>query len=83
MITKIMDPIRVAVVFSPEGALKPVWFDWKNRKHTISEMTYRWSDKRGDARLLHFAVKSECGFYELTYNTLEQTWQLATLETDV
>jgi hypothetical protein len=76
----VRDPIRVAVVFGPGSSIKPVWFDWKRRKHTIQEITYSWEGKRGDSRLLHFSVRDEGGLYELTYNTREQTWHLEGLE---
>jgi hypothetical protein len=72
--------IRVAVVFGPGGTIKPVWFDWHNRKHAVLETTYIWSDLKGSAKRLHFSVKSEGGLYELTYDTSDQTWELSDLE---
>jgi hypothetical protein len=77
---RIKEPIRVAVVFGPGRTIKPVWFDWHNRKHAILETTYSWTDTLGCARRLHFAVRGEGGLYQLTYNTHEQTWELSSLE---
>ena len=73
-------PIRVAVVFGPGRTIKPVWFDWQNRKHSILETTYTWTDLKGSAMRLHFSVRDEGGLYELTYNIAEQTWELCRIE---
>lgn len=77
---RINEPIRVAVVFGPGSSIKPVWFDWKNRKHAVLETTYTWSDLKGSSKRLHFAVRDDGGLYQLTYNTVEQTWELSGLE---
>jgi hypothetical protein len=77
---QIRELIRVAVVFGPGRAIKPVWFDWKSRKHAVLETTYTWSDLKGSARRLHFAVRGEEGLYELVYDTKEQIWSLGGLE---
>lgn len=68
------------MVFGPGRTIKPVWFDWHNRKHAILETTYTWTDLKGSATRLHFSVRDDCGLYELTYNTLDQTWELTNLE---
>lgn len=77
---RIRESIRVAVVFGPGRTIKPVWFDWKSRKHVVLETTYTWTDLKGSARRLHFAVRDEGGLYELTYDTVEQSWELSGLE---
>jgi hypothetical protein len=77
---RIREPIRVAVVFGPGGAVKPIWFDWHNRKHAVLETTYNWTDLKGNVRRLHFAVRDEGGLYELIYNTQDQTWSLEGLD---
>jgi hypothetical protein len=79
---RIREPIRVAVVFGPGSAIRPVWFDRGNRKHAVLETTYIWSDRKGSAKRLHFAVRDEVGLYELTYDTAAQTWELTGLEVD-
>jgi hypothetical protein len=78
---RVREPIRVAVVFGPDGTIRPVWFDWHNRKHAVLETTIIWNDLKGNARRLHFAVRDEGGLYELIYNTGDQTWSLEGLET--
>lgn len=77
---RVKDPIRVAVVFGPGSTIKPVWFDWKSRKHTILQTTYTWTDMQGTSTRLHFAVKDEGGLYQLTYDTGEQIWSLEGME---
>lgn len=78
----IREPIRVAVIFGPGRTIRPVWFDWKSRKHDILETTYTWSDLKGSAKRLHFAVRAVGSLFELTYDTVEQTWELTGLEGD-
>lgn len=77
---RVREPIRVAVVFGPGRAIKPVWFDRHNRKHAILETTYTWTDMKGSSRRMHFSVRDEGGLYELTYDTADQTWELTGLD---
>lgn len=77
---RIRESIRVAVVFGPGRVIRPVWFDWKNRKHEVLETTYTWSDLKGTGKRMHFAVRDKGGVYELIYDTTEQTWELSRLE---
>lgn len=80
MLYKVGESVRVAAVFGPGNLLRPVWFDWNRKKHTVTEVTYTWKDKAGDATLLHFAVSDGTALYELTYDTTEQTWTLNGIE---
>jgi hypothetical protein len=82
MIQAIKEDIRVAVIFGPGSTMKPVWFDWRRRKHTIEKVTYAWQERRGAATLLHFAVTDGGGLYELVYDSVARTWSLATLDAD-
>ena len=77
---RVKEPLRVAVVFGPGRSMKPVWFDWHNRKHAVLETTYTWTDLKGSAKRLHFAVRDVGGLHELIYDTAEQTWELSWLE---
>ena len=38
---RITSPIRVGAIFGPGRQIRPVWFDWQQRKHTITEVAYR------------------------------------------
>lgn len=78
---RIREPVRVAAVFSPGRQIKPVWFDWQRRKHTVLETTYCWTDKAGDATQLHFSVTDGAALFELIYNTVDQSWTLNGVET--
>ena len=73
-------PIRVAAVFEPGGQIRPVWFDWRHRKHTITETTYYWEGKAGEDTLLYFSVSDGEALYELAYNTVDQSWMLNGVE---
>lgn len=77
---RIKDQIRIATIFTPGRQIKPVWFDWHNRKHTILETTYHWKEQTGAATLLHFAVTDGETLYDLVYNTLDQSWLLNGIE---
>jgi hypothetical protein len=77
---RLREPIRIATVFSPGRQIKPVWFDWHNRKHTILETCYSWNEQSGNSTLMHFSVRTEEALYELVYNTKEQSWMINGIE---
>ncbi|RII30443.1 MAG: hypothetical protein CXR30_05520 [Geobacter sp.] len=77
---RIREPIRIATIFTPGRQIKPVWFDWQHRKHTVLETTYSWKEQVGDAFLVHFAVTDGEALYELIYNTCDQSWILNGIE---
>lgn len=77
---RVRESIRVAVVFGPGRVVRPVWFEWKRRKHTISQTTYTWTDKVGEATRLHFSVSDGEALFELIYNTRDQCWSLLQLQ---
>lgn len=73
---RIKQPIRIATIFTPDRQIKPVWFDWHNRKHSIRETCYFWKERVGGVTLLHFSVRDGEALYELIYDTREQIWML-------
>jgi len=77
---RIREPVRVAAVFSPGMQIKPAWFDWRHRKHTVVETTYCWKGMAGEALLLHFSVTDGEALFELIYNTVDQSWMLNGVE---
>ncbi len=79
---RIREPVRVAVIFTPGRNIRPVWFDWKRRKHTVLETPYSWPEKAGDKLFLHFAVMDGEALYELVYDTREQSWTLNGVEAE-
>ena len=78
----IRENIRVAVIHGPGNSLRPVWFDWRSRKHTVTAITYHWRQKSGERMLLHYAVAADGSLYELVYNTGEQLWLLESIEAE-
>jgi hypothetical protein len=73
------EPILVGAVFS--NGIKPVWFMWNNKKHTVKEVTYRWKDRIGEAVVHHFSVVSDTGtIYEITFNSKTLDWRLRNVE---
>ncbi|MDA8412437.1 MAG: hypothetical protein M0023_01470 [Desulfobacteraceae bacterium] len=77
---RLREPIRIATVFSPGRQIKPVWFDWHNRKHTILETCYAWDVQSGNTKLKHFSVRTEEALYELVYNTKELSLMINGIE---
>lgn len=72
--------IRVAVVFGPGMKVKPVWFDFNRRQHTITQITNTWKDRKGETAFLHFHVTDEGALYELVCNMSDFTWRLEQIE---
>ena len=81
MLQQIREHIRVAAIFGPGNRIRPVWFDWRQHKHTVQEVTCCWDEREGSAVRLHFAVSDGADLYELTYNATTHIWRLATVET--
>jgi hypothetical protein len=79
---RIQMPIRVAAVFEPGRQIRPVWFDWRCRKHTVTEITYCWEGQAGEDALLYFSVSDGTALYELVYNTIDRIWMLNGVEAD-
>jgi len=76
----VREPVRVAAVFAPGQQIKPVWFDWQRRKHTVIETTYCWKGSSGEDTLLYFSVSDGEALFELIYNTVDQGWTLNGVE---
>ena len=72
--------IRVATVFEPGGKIRPVWFELNHHRHLVRETTYTWRDRVGTTTFLHFAVTDDANLFELTYNTVDNTWLLNGVE---
>ena len=79
-VERIGEPIRVAAVFEPGRPVRPVWFDWQRRKHTVTRVTYCWQGRAGEHTLLYFAVSDGSDLFELVYDTVDQGWTLDGVE---
>jgi hypothetical protein len=79
---QINETVRVAVIFDPDESPRPIWFDWKQRKYQIDEITYRWREQQGETTLLHYATAVAGNLYELIYDPKKQNWTLATVDTE-
>lgn len=82
MLQRIREHIRVAVIHGPGNRLRPVWFDWKQHKHEIREITYHWQHSAGKELLLHYSVSDGRALYELVYNTTKLVWMLESIDPD-
>ncbi|HJV66099.1 MAG TPA: hypothetical protein VJ550_10225 [Geomonas sp.] len=72
----IAERVKVAAIFAPGTRMQPVWFEWRRRKHAVTELSYFWTDHCGDATRLHFAVSDGSNVFELSYNLQDQNWTL-------
>ncbi len=82
MLQRVHENIRVAVIHGPGSKLRPVWFDWKERKHEVKEVTYHWRQWRGTELFLHYSVHDGAALYELAYNATQQLWVLENVDGD-
>jgi len=70
------DVIEVGVIFK-QGKILPSWFVWKDRKYTIQEITYHWTDKHGDEVFHFFSVTDGANLYQIYLNNKFMHWRLA------
>lgn len=69
--------IRVAVIYSPEKSHPKVsWFELNGEKATVAEECYYWESMEGVARLSHYSLNTDKGFFEIVFNGKEQIWRL-------
>jgi hypothetical protein len=71
----INESIDVGAVFTRTN-IKPKWFVWKGKKHTVTQITYSWKDTLGEARLIHFSVTDGATLFELSLNQKTMSWTL-------
>lgn len=72
--------IRVAVIFGPDGRIRPVWFELERRRHDVQSITNSWRDRQGGAVQWHFHVIDGGALFELIFNPGTATWQLLRIE---
>lgn len=77
---RVAERVKVAAIFAPGCKVQPVWFEWRRRKHAVTEMSYFWKDRLGDAPRLHFAVSDGSNLFELMFDTSDQNWTLEGVE---
>lgn len=77
---RIAEAVRVAAIFTPGLRVRPVWFEWRRRKHTVTDLPYFWRDSLGEAMRLHFAVSDGSNLFELMFDTSDQSWTLLGVE---
>jgi hypothetical protein len=78
----INEPIAVEAVFRPcpgpvgSGRIQPNRFWWSGREHKVEQVTYRWQDRRGQARLRFFSVVNGTDVYEICFDSSNCQWTL-------
>jgi hypothetical protein len=71
----IHEPIAVEAVFR-SGRIQPNKFWWSGREHKVEQVTYRWQDRRGQARLRFFSVVNGTDVYEICFDSSNCQWIL-------
>lgn len=74
----IHESIKVAGVFK-QTKFTPVWFEWRQQRFNIKEVTLVSNIKQGAIRKLIYSVVAEGNLYRLDYDLLSQTWNLASV----
>ena len=80
---KVGEAVRVGAIFGVDGSIRPVWFDWRRRKHEVREITYTWHERQGTATAIHFTVTAGGALYELVFDGGRQNWTLAGRQAEV
>jgi nicotinamide riboside transporter PnuC len=70
--------MKIGVVFDG-GAAFPKWFDWRDKRINVKEVTYTWLTSDGWASIVHFSVIGDQGYYELAFDK-RGTWMLEKME---
>jgi len=78
---ELCESIDVGAVFS-RGGMRPAWFEWRERRYDVKDITYTWESKVGMARLRHFSVVSGGNVYALAFNPVELSWEIRGAEQD-
>ncbi len=75
------DPIKIAVIFSPQG-IRPVWFIRRGQRHHVTQVTMQWQTQEGSASILHVGATDGTHLFELALNQETLIWQLVSIETN-
>ncbi|MFH1414597.1 MAG: hypothetical protein ABIH89_00735 [Elusimicrobiota bacterium] len=73
--TEIKEPVKVGAVFE-NASVKPKWFIWNSKKHSLEKITYTWTDKDKGQKVICFSVWDGTDIYELSFNVKFCTWRL-------
>ena len=79
MIYSVDEPVKVTVLFGG-GRMKPLRFSWRGITYSIREVTFRWKDRKGRARIYHFAVSDGSNAFQLGYHSEHLTWELEAVD---
>jgi len=69
------EKIDVGVIFR-EGKMHPRSFVWRRQRYTIKEVTYHWTEARGDEMLYFFSVTDGTNLYQIYLNNKYMHWRL-------
>lgn len=54
----------------------PQMFIWKNKDFTITNITYNWQERRGQAVINYFSVNTDSGLYQISFNNTSFGWRI-------
>lgn len=82
MVMEVAEKIEVGAIFR-RGHVKPVWFIWKSRRHSVKDVTYEWHEKRGENFFHFFQLVAEEGIYKVSLDSRSLAWNLEKVYDDV
>jgi hypothetical protein len=78
MYETIDEPIRVLVSFG-QGQIKPLIFEWRDKRYKIDQVNLIHWQKAGNDKLYHFSVSDQANYFKLSFNTRDFNWRLEEL----
>lgn len=78
----VCERIKVAAIFAPGAKIRPVWFEWRSQKRSITGMNYFWKERFGESTRLHFAVTDGSNQFELMFDSSTHAWTLEAVAED-
>ncbi len=82
MVMEVDEKIEVGAIFR-RGKVKPVWFIWKSRRHSVRDVTYEWHERRGENFFHYFQVVADEGIYRVSLDSRSLAWHLEKIYDDV
>ncbi len=61
-----------------DGSVTPRSFVW-NKEYVISDILFKWEDRRGRDRLVFFSVRTQGGTYQIVFSREHLSWHLLRL----
>ncbi|MEO5361196.1 MAG: hypothetical protein H7843_12235 [Nitrospirota bacterium] len=74
------EKIAVVASFGLRERFRPVKFMWSSKVVQVKDVTYAWTEMKGQAKVYHFSVTDGCTVYEISFNASAIAWTLEGVE---